>query len=362
MSFSDPQQRWRPAALWFALGILLTVALSWLAGAPGISPWRVDPIVTAGANTTTPSFGRLQSTTEGSDDADGGDTPAPVCHLGVVLAQETVDVASEIDGNLREVTVRVGEPVTRGQVIAALDTTSLGHQLAIERATLRTAVADRRRQEIETGRTQQEHQRRLALQGLLSKEEEEKARFQAETASAMFEAAEAEVARVEARIAQLETQFERSEIRAPFDAIVSQRYLDPGAVVRPGAPILRLISAEGLLTRFAVRPEEASSVPIGTPVRVEVELLGLALRGTVEHLAPEIDAASQRIFVEARISGDDLGGHIIDGHGLEDHGLPSGAAARVAAIPQDGAAPRSCFAGQPNFNPSTKPTTSTGGS
>lgn len=319
----------------FVLGVVLTaMAGLWLRSSQP-SPAEDVPVPTSTAAGDAP----FAPTPLVPRSGDG--TGAPGCHLGVVLAQETVDVASEIEGQLQEVNVRVGDAVARGRVIAALDTASLGHQLSIERATLRTAEAERRRQDIETGRAKQEHQRRLALEGLLSKEDEEKARFQAQTAAAMFEATEAEVSRVEARIAQLETRLRRSEIRAPFDAVVSQRYLDPGAVVRPGAPILRLISAEGLLTRFAVRPQEASTVPVGTAVRVEVETLGIALDGVVEHVAPEIDGASQRIFVEARIDGSSLTG---DG---ETPPLPSGAAARVTVVGdgRSAASMASCLAG-----------------
>jgi multidrug resistance efflux pump len=210
----------------------------------------------------------------------------------------------------------------------------LHHQLTIERATLRNAEAEQRRQGIEVGRAKQEHRRRLALEGLLSQEEEEKARFQAETAGALFEAAEAEVSRVEARIAQLETRLQRSQMRAPFDGTVAQRYLDPGTIVGPGTPILRLISGDRLLSRFAIPPEEVDSVATGTSVRVEVDHLGLSLVGVVEHLAPEIDAASQLLFVEARITDGAPGVAAI----------PSGAAARVAVQRPGEPPPPSCFA------------------
>lgn len=318
---------WRHPLLWLLTGALGAALLSSLGGdAPGRGDGSGQAPAAADfftASRTAPGLPAHQQTAS--------------CYVGVVLAEETVDLAAEAEGQLRQVEARVGDRVQAGEVIASLDTTSLRHQLTIERATLRSSQAEMRRQRIDVGRAKQEHRRRLALEGLLSQEEEEKARFQAETAGALFEAAEAEVQRVEARIAQLETRLQRSQIRAPFNGTVAQRYLDPGAVVGPGTPILRLISGESLLARFAIEPEDIDALGIGTAVRVEVETLDLSLDGIVEHLAPEIDAASQLLFVEARIHADSL----------PEASLPSGAAARIA-IRQPGGAPLpSCLGSRP---------------
>lgn len=280
--------RW-PLAAAFGLGVLVTALLVWM-----LRPSEPAPAPSAYGSAAPPLPTRFQDTAPPA-------AQQPARYLGVVLAEETVDLAAEIDGTLDGVTVRVGDAVQRGQVIAQLDTASLDHQLTIERATLRTAQAEQRRQDIDAGRAQQELQRRLALEGLLSKEEEERARFQLESARATSEAAAAEVTRVQARLAQLETRLQRSAIRAPFEAVVSQRYLDPGTVVRPGTPIVRLISSGELIARFAVPPDEVGRLPVGTPVRIEVETLSQPLFGAVEHVAPEIDAASQHVFLEARL-------------------------------------------------------------
>jgi RND family efflux transporter MFP subunit len=242
------------------------------------------------------------------------------CYLGVVLARESVGVASEVEGQLEEVLVRVGDAVERGQKLAVLDTRTLTHQLAIERAALRVAQADQRNFELQGARVDQEYRRRQTLEDVLSREELESSGFDVEVAAARLEAAAAEVAGVEARIGQLETQLASSVIRAPFAATVAERHLDPGALVAPGMPIVRLISSGGALVRFAVPPDDAGRLSLGAPLRVEIETTGTVLHGAVENLAPEIDAASQMVFVEA---------------GLEPSAevtaaVPSGSIARVA--------------------------------
>ncbi|MCP4655275.1 MAG: efflux RND transporter periplasmic adaptor subunit, partial [bacterium] len=268
---------------------------------------------------------------EVSPQREADDVRAAPCYLGVVVTREVVDLAAEIEGRLEEIRVRVGDRVKRDQSIATLDTRTLSHQLTMERAALRTAEANQRKIALEADRAAQEHRRRLALEDLVSREETESSRFQSESAAMSLEVAEAEVAQVEARIEQLDTRLALSEIRAPFNGTVAARYLDPGALAAAGTPVVRLINTENLLTRFAVSPEEVATFRPGTPVRVEIESPAIATEGTVDHLAPEIDAASQMVFIEARLT-----------PAAGEQPIPSGAIARVS-VQRPGETLRSCL-------------------
>lgn len=289
---------WTERLIWLVVGVALATAgfVVW-SSAPGteaLEPGAQAPV--ADSRPADSSADRPQASP-----GDGAAAPRPECYLGVVLARDASDVTADADGILEEVRVRVGDRVERGAVIARLDTVVLGQQLDSERANLRRAEAHLRRVEVEADQSEQENERRLALdrEGLLSQEDKETARFDREKAQADLEAARAETAQAEARVRQLETSLARAEIRAPFDGTVAQRYLDPGARASPALPVVRLISSGSLIARFAVPPEETARVPVETEVRVEVESMGRAFPGTVEHLAPEVDAAAQMVFVEA---------------------------------------------------------------
>ncbi len=221
--------------------------------------------------------------------------------LGVVLARQAVDVAAEVSGQLLEVRVRPGSPVARDEVVATLDTRLLQHQLTRERAQRKTAEARYRRSAVEVAKAEKEEDRRQALGDLVSAEEAERARFQTETAAAALEEAEAEVTQAAARIEELEARLARSLIRAPFAGTVALRYLDPGAVVSPATPVVRLISTADLMARFAVPSAQASGIAVGAPVRLTLDDQEEPLAGVVDHVAPEIDAASRMVFVEARL-------------------------------------------------------------
>lgn len=314
---------WRQRLLWFGVGFFLATAVA--VGLRLLMSSRVED--TSVGQPSRPGT----AATEVMPPRETDDGRAARCYLGVVVTREVVDLAAEIEGRIEEIRVRVGDRVLHDQPIATLDTRTLSHQLTMERAALRTAEANRRKIALEADRADQEHRRRLALEDLVSKEETESSRFQSQSAAVSLEVAEAEVAQVEARIEQLETRLAQSEMRAPFNGTVAARYLDPGALAAAGTSVVRLINTENLLTRFAVSPEEVAAFPAGTPVRVEIESLAITTEGTVDHLAPEIDVASQMVFIEARLT-----------PAAGDQPIPSGAVARVS-VARPGEMLRSCL-------------------
>ena len=302
---------WRERWAWIGAGILLGGVLlggtAFLAAA-GFSP---EPAPEAWTAPT------IESVAPSEPEA-----PAMECYLGVVLSNQAVDIVAEGEGRVREMAVDVGDSVAEGQLLATLEADTVRHQRSIEEADLAASQAELKKITLEVERAAQEHQRRLVLQDLLSREEIAAAKFQLDTARATLELARAEQARVRARLEQLDMRLAKSEIRAPFAGSVALRYLDRGAMASTGIPILRLISSRGLMARFAVPPGEAAELSVGTEVRVEVESLGLALEGTIEHLMPEIDIASQQIFVEARLTMPEIG--------LQ--AMPTGAVVRVSLV------------------------------
>ena len=289
--------RWWAPLAWLALGAFL-----------GVAGWRAAELFGTPGKTSSAAAGAASAAVDAAADTAGSHAAPlaalaePRCYLGVVVARETVDVAAETGGLVERLFVRVGDRVEPGQVLAALDTRQLRHQLEIERAVLEGARASVVERQLTRERAAQEHERRSALEGLLSREEAENSRYQLDKAAAELEAAQAELERVKANLARIEDDLERSQIRAPFQGTVAHRYLDSGAVVASGTRVLRLISSAELLVRFAVPPEEVTALPLGTPLRLEIENLGAVLEATVAHRAPEIDAASQMVFVEADLT------------------------------------------------------------
>jgi RND family efflux transporter MFP subunit len=222
--------------------------------------------------------------------------------IGVVVAREMVDVTADSNGRLLSVAVEIGDRVRRGDRIASLDTSLVAQDLEMARSSLRASEADQKRAADELAEARARHERRQANPDFFSKEDLAEVALQAKTAASAYEVAQARVAEQRARVRQLETGLAQNVIRAPFDGRVAERFADPGALVGPGTPVVRLISAGELLVRAAVPPEEARALTAGTPVTATVRTMGLRIPGTIARVAPEVDAASQMVLIEVRLA------------------------------------------------------------
>jgi RND family efflux transporter MFP subunit len=221
--------------------------------------------------------------------------------LGVIVSRSSVDVTSDSQGRLAAVHVQIGDQVQRGDRIASLDTRLVAQDLEMARSMQRAAEADAGRATAEANEAQQRAQRRRDNPDFFSKEDIASAELAVKTSASGVQAAQARVGEQRARVKQLEASLGQSDIRAPFAGRVAERFVDVGAVVGPGTHIVRLISGGDLLVRVAVPPEEARGLTAGSAVTVHIRSQSLALPGRIERIAPEIDAASQMILIEARL-------------------------------------------------------------
>lgn len=228
--------------------------------------------------------------------------PARKGWIGVLVARESVDVTAESPGRVLAVHVQIGDRVRRGDRIATLDTRVMAQDLEMARSSLRAAEAEERRSADELAEAKARNERRQANPDFFSKEDLAEVALQAKTAAAAYEVAQARVAEQRSRIRQLEAGLSQNEVRAPFDGRVAERFADAGALVGPGTAVVRLISAGDLQVRAAVPPEEARALHVGDPVAVTVRTQNLRLSGTVERVAPEVDAASQMVLIEVQLA------------------------------------------------------------
>lgn len=242
-------------------------------------------------------------------------SPAPQRFLGVILARSSVDVAARFEGRLRAVHVRLGDSVSAGSLVASLDVPSLRSDLSIAEAALKSAEVDEERAAVELAEAEERFDRRKALSAdaLASGEDLATARYQHKLARTRLSATHAGLAEKRAQVDKLRKSNADAEILAPFEGIVAARYVDPGANVTSATPIVRLISAGDLFVRFAVPEEKASTLSVGAQVRVDTGDDHAALRGSIDKIAPEIDASSRMVIVEARLDKPVAGAPVLSG-------------------------------------------------
>jgi RND family efflux transporter MFP subunit len=227
--------------------------------------------------------------------------------LGVVIAPEAVDVTSQLEGRVITIAVRPGDFTPAGALLATLDTRSARQSLAMASAELTVAESELDKARLERAEAAERFERRQSTVELpsearvatVSKEELATSRYQSELAAVRVTAAEASIRERRAHLEETRALVGEGELRAPFAGTVVARYADRGALLRKGAPVVRLIGAGELFVRFAVPEERAGEVAPADTVTVSTG--GVTLSAVVEKVAPEIDAAARMLFVEAAL-------------------------------------------------------------
>jgi len=280
--------------------VLLLAALGALAGA--CDSTESSPAGRGGGSKNRPMPVRVvevvQSTVQGSLEL-----------VGELRAPESVEISAETAGRLRAVEAAMGDRVDEGALLAVVDASEARAQLAesraaveVSRASVGRAEADLRSAEAELGRKAP-----LAEDDLITRQEMDDVRSRRDTAAASVKVAEAQAVQARARINVLAQQLAEARIKAPFAGWVEARHLDPGAVVSPGAKILRLVRTDPMVVRFQVSERHVGLVRQtlsggGAEVVVEVPAYrGETFDGRLARLSPAIDPESRAAWAEAEI-------------------------------------------------------------
>jgi HlyD family secretion protein len=202
-----------------------------------------------------------------------------------------IQVAARAPGVVREVDVKEGDRVKRGQILARQEDDQARLAALTARADLGQARAQVAAINVQIATANREYDRlaKLAAQNWVAKQQLDQAGDAVRTAEAQLGMQEAAIGAAAARVAQAEYDEELTIIRAPADGVIVRRYANPGA----GASTLNVS------TMFDLEPD--------TPhiVRAEVaeSAIGLVRLGETVELSPETDQSHVYLGQVLRRSG-----------------------------------------------------------
>jgi len=187
-------------------------------------------------------------------------------------------------GYIDKIKVDFGDTVTNGQLLATIEVPELTDQL-------NNALADVRRAEADFTNAHLIYTRLLSVNeqhpGLVAQQDVDTATSRDLTAQAALAAATAEVGRYQTLVGY-------TNILAPFDGVITHRYLDPGALVEERSDVLRLSDNYLLRLDFPVSLRYVKDIHVGEPVEVVVESLNS------EKLSGKVTRASWRVDDDTR--------------------------------------------------------------
>jgi HlyD family secretion protein len=205
------------------------------------------------------------------------------------LEATEVQIASKTPGRLAEVLVDEGDKVTKGQLLARMDTRTLEAQrsqaeaeVLRARENLSAAQANVQLRQSEHLLAQQELNRSQELfkHGFVSGQiiDQQKARL--DTGSAAVAASRAQVSAVgaaigaaQAQVAMLTSEIEDSSLRAPIDGVIQLRMAEPGEVLGAGGRVLLLIDPNDQYMNLYLPTSVTGRLAVGDDARILLDAL-----------------------------------------------------------------------------------------
>lgn len=228
----------------------------------------------------------------GAEDADEDEAPAiPVetatptrgdilaVYSGTAPIEAFADatVIAKVGGEVREILVEEGDDVETGDVLARLD----GDRLRLE---AEQAEANLRK-------LQRDYQRNVDLheRGLISVGDFEKIQYDMEALEATFD------------MARLELGY--TEIRAPIDGVISERFIKVGNMIDVNAPTFQVTSLEPLVSYLHVPEREYRRIAAGQDAAIHVDALaGSQFNAIVSRVSPVVDPATGTFKITIEVS------------------------------------------------------------
>lgn len=199
---------------------------------------------------------------------------------GRLDARRATDVSTEESGVVQALPLEKGALARAGQVIVALDR----RVLDAERKSSEAAVTLRAYNE--------ERTRTLFEANSVSKQE------------MLLAFTELEQAREAARIADL--RYERAAIKAPFDGMVADHYVEVGQLVNPGDRVARIVDPFRLELIASLTEREIHAMRVGAPARLTVEGVPGVIDATVSFVGVEASPLNGKFPIELTVDNADL--------------------------------------------------------
>ncbi len=265
-----------------------------------------------------------------------GALPVSLAYVGTTQPVQEVALRAQVEGQLLELTVDVGDPVDQGQVVGQLEDSLLNarlNQARAELAALRSEVA-RAEAQVSNARAQMQQSRlqmqqaeadadrleSLLQEGAISAQEAERARTTAQAAEQALEAAEVQVQtelravqvaedRVvaqEAVVAEAERQQDFAILEAPISGSVLQKVAETGSLVRAGEEVIRIGDFRRVKVLVQISELDRSQVAVRQQVQVILDAYpGQTWQGEITRISPAADPVARLVPVEITLPNPD---------------------------------------------------------
>ena len=203
---------------------------------------------------------------------------------GPLRATNTAFVKARVAGELQGLSLREGDRVTAGQVVARIEATE--SQARVRQAQQQAEAA---RAQVDIARRSFENNRSLVEQGFISK-------TALDTSLANLSAAEASYRAAQAGAELATKALDDTVLRAPMAGVVAQRLAQPGERVAIDTRILEIVDLSRLELEASISPADSLRVKAGQVARLTIEGATAPLAAKVVRVNPSALSGSRAVL------------------------------------------------------------------
>jgi RND family efflux transporter MFP subunit len=221
---------------------------------------------------------------------------------GPITVDQQLDVVALRPGVIVALPVDVDTVVRKGQVLVGLD----ARQLEADRSTadykVQSLQADLKNWQSELQVRESDMRRAEAMhkEGINTQEVYDHARYAVTASQYEVERQRGDMLSAQATLQSIDLELEKTRLSAPFNGVVSQRYVRLGQYVTTGDRLLRIMGTSPLEVRFTLPGTDISLLKRGDTVTVSATPdFRQTTTASVTHISPVVDPGSGTIEVTA---------------------------------------------------------------
>lgn len=206
---------------------------------------------------------------------------------------------------IKEILIRGGQEVTKGQVIVQGDEREDRALLKLQKIRAETDLpVQRARKQMELAETEYKIQQEVRAGGGSSDQQLERARLSFEVSRIDVSKAQSEQVQEVVQVERLEARVEKFRITAPFDGVIDNILLDVGHSASETDKVIRLVNVDRLWIDVPTPTQDVTTLAlkVGDPAWVLIDVAGVPVvrEGAVIEAAPTADPGSRtrRVRIE----------------------------------------------------------------
>ena len=204
---------------------------------------------------------------------------------GALKAVNSAIIKARVAGELQALTVREGDGVKAGQVVARVDATD-----TVWRIKQAQEQADAAKSQIDIAQRSFDNNRSLVDQGFISK-------TALDTSSAQLLGAQSTHKAALAAVELAKRSLEDTVLKSPINGVVAQRLAQPGERVGVDARVLEIVDLSRIELEATLGASDSVNVRVGQTASLTIEGGTQALTAQVVRINPNAQAGSRSVLV-----------------------------------------------------------------